>query len=147
MIERLELLAFRRGEHARGAEALVRRLGAVIDAVDPGALPGFRHELFDGLKEVHVQAGELVDASELGIGGLGGEAIIADEVPDDSAVLLLDMGAVVLLPGAAAREGDALPLAIGVQRAIDELEPLSVSRPQSGTGKRPRSSCSAAATR
>jgi hypothetical protein len=57
-----------------------------------------------------VSAGELIDARELGIGGPGGEAIIADEPADDDAVLLLDMSPVVLLVGAAAREGDPLAL-------------------------------------
>ena len=45
-----------------------------------------------GLEEV------AIDARELGIGGLGGEAIIADELADDGAVLLFNMGAVVLEP-------------------------------------------------
>jgi hypothetical protein len=71
------------GEEAGGAETLVGRLGAIVDAMGAGALPSLGHELFHGLEEVHVQAGELVDALELPIGGPGGEAIIADELPAD----------------------------------------------------------------
>ena len=81
---------------------------AIVDAVHAGAPPSLRHELLHGLEEVDVQAREVVHATELRIGGLGGEAIIADELAHDGAVLLLDVGAVVLLPGAAAGEGDAV---------------------------------------
>jgi hypothetical protein len=47
-----------------------------------------------------VQAGQRMHTSELGMGGLGREAIIADEVAHDRPVLLLDKGAVILLPTA-----------------------------------------------
>src|SRR5207244_10244607 len=100
------------------------RLGPVIDTVHVRALSLFGHELLHGLEEVDVQAGEAIDAGELGIGGLGGEAIIADELADDGAVLLFDMGAVVLLPGAAASEGDAALAAVVVQALVDELAPV-----------------------
>src|SRR3989441_6365659 len=106
LIERLELLAFRRGEHARGAETLIGRLRSVVDAMDPGALAGFRHELFDRLKEVHVQAGEPVDAGELSIGGFGGGAIIPNEGPGDGADdLLRERG----LPPSRGRPGTVPP--------------------------------------
>src|SRR2546425_12221612 len=106
LIERLELLAFRRGEHARGAETLIGRLRTVVDAMDPGALAGFRHELFDRLKEVHVQAGEPVDAGELSIGGFGGGAIIPNEGPGDGADdLLRERG----LPPSRGRPGTVPP--------------------------------------
>src|SRR4029453_10918992 len=62
LVERFQLAAAFGGEHAGGAEALVGRLGAVVDAVGPGALTGLRHELFHGLEEVDVQAGEAVHA-------------------------------------------------------------------------------------
>jgi hypothetical protein len=81
-----------RGQHATGTEALVRRLRPIVDAVDPSPVPGLVHEFLDGLEEVHVQARQGVDAAELGIGGLGGEAIIPDEAAHDGAVLLLDVG-------------------------------------------------------
>jgi hypothetical protein len=60
-------------------------------------------------EEVDVQAGEPIDAPKLGIGGVGGEAIIADELAHDgplSSARRLDVGAVVPFPGAAAGEGD-----------------------------------------
>jgi hypothetical protein len=71
-----------------------------------------------------VQAGEAVDAPELPIGGPRGQGIIAHELADDGAVLLLDMGTVVLLPGAAAGEGDAVAATVIQQRAVDELGPV-----------------------
>jgi hypothetical protein len=79
-------------------------------------------ELLDRLKEVDVEARERVDAGELGIGSLGSVASITDERADDGAVLLLDMGAVVLLIGAAAGEGHALALTPSIQAVVDELE-------------------------
>jgi hypothetical protein len=80
-----------------------------------------RDELLDRLEEVDVQAREVIHASELGIGGLGGVAIIADERADDGAVLLLEMGTVVFLVGAATGEGDPLALAPGIQVVVDRL--------------------------
>lgn len=121
MIERLEVRARGGRQYAGGAEALVRRLSAVVDPVDAGAGAVLGHELLHGLEEVDVQAREPIDAGELGIGRLGGEAIIADEVPHDRAVLLLDVGAVVLLPGATAGEGDPARVAVVVQALVDEL--------------------------
>src|SRR4030095_13900797 len=50
--------------------------------------------------------------------------IIADQLAHKGAVVLLDEGAVVLLPGPASREGDALPPAVVVQEAIDEFGPV-----------------------
>ena len=50
------------GEDAGGAEPLIGRLGAIVDPLDAGALPRFRHELLHGLEEIHVQAGEPIDA-------------------------------------------------------------------------------------
>ena len=52
---------------------------------------------------------------------MGDEAIIADELADDGAVLLLDVGAVVLLPGATAGKGDAVASAPIVEAVVDEL--------------------------
>src|SRR5262245_11397576 len=86
-----------------------------------GAGAVFGHELFDGLEKVHMEAGQVVDAGELGIGASGREAIVADELADDGAVLLLDVSAVVFLPGAAAGEGDAMLPAVGIEVLVDEL--------------------------
>ena len=82
-VERPQFGLLGRREGAGGADALIGRLRPVVDAMDAGAVPGLAHELFDGLEEVHVQTGQRVDPGELGISGLGGEAIIADEVPHD----------------------------------------------------------------
>jgi len=95
----------------------------------PGAL--LAHELFDRLEEVDVQASQGVDAGQLGIGALGGEAIIADEMADDGPVLLLHMRAVILLPGAAAGEGNALADTVPIQGLVDELRAIvAVEGPQ-----------------
>jgi hypothetical protein len=115
LIHRLELLPTQGGEHARRPEPLIRGAGAIVHAMHARAAALLAHELLDRLEEVDVQAREVVHASELGIGGLGGVAIIADERADDGAVLLLDMGTVVLLVRATAGEGDALALAPGIR--------------------------------
>src|SRR5512144_1467473 len=121
LIERLEVCAGRRGEYAGAAQALVGRLGPIVDPLHAGPVPVLGHELLDRLKEVDVEPREPIDAPELCIGRLRGEAIIADELPHDGAVLLLDVGAVVLLPGAAASKGDAPLPAVVVQAVVDEL--------------------------
>ena len=89
VIERVQLLPLAGREDPRGAQPLIRRLGPVVDAAGARAVPTLAHELLDGLEEIHVQAGQFVDARELRIGGLRGKAIIPDELADDGAVLLL----------------------------------------------------------
>jgi hypothetical protein len=63
--------------------AAVRRwygVWAWSPAVHSGALAGLTHALLDGLEEIHVQPGEVIDAGQLRIGGFGSQAIIADEL-------------------------------------------------------------------
>jgi hypothetical protein len=127
LIERLEVRAGGGGEHAGGAQALEGGLGPIVDAPHAGAVAVFAHELLHGLEEVDLQTGEPIDAPELGIGGLGGEAVIADEVPDDGPVFLLGVGAVVFLPGPTAGEGDAALPAVVVQALVDDEGSLSAS--------------------
>ena len=91
------------GEDPGRADALIGGLGAIVSATHPGPVARFGDEPLDGLEEIGVEANEAVDARELGKGGLGRVAIVADELADDCAVLLLDVGAVVLAVGAAAR--------------------------------------------
>src|SRR5712692_9762961 len=135
LIERLEVLADAGREHARGAEPVIGGLRPVIDAVHVGAVAVLAHELLHGLEEIDVQAGEAIDAGELGIGGFGGEAIIVDERADDGAVLLFDMGAVVLLPGATAGEGDAALPAVVVEALVDELAAVVAVKPEERHGE------------
>ena len=71
LIHRLELLPTKGGEHARRTETLIRGAGAIIHAMHARAAALFADELLDRLEEVDMQAGEIVDAGELGIGGLG----------------------------------------------------------------------------
>ena len=119
-----------------GGETRVGRLSAVIDPPTSRALTGLGHELLHRLEKVHMQTGEAVDALQLPIGGPGGEAIIADELADDGAVLLLDMSAVVLA-GPAAREGNAMARAIG-QQLVDEFPARVIIRPEQRIGSRVR---------
>src|SRR5438128_168585 len=111
------------------------RSAVKFSAMDPRAVSGLADELFDRLEEVHVQAGQLVDAGELRIGGPGGEAIIADEVAHHGPVLLLDVRTVVFLPGPAAGEGNALALAPCVEAVVDELR--AVVTVEANQGHRP----------
>ncbi len=86
VVECFELVTFRWGQDAGSTKPLVRGLGAIVNAVNARARAGLRHELLHGLEEVDVQPSAHVDATKLSIGGLGGEAIIADELADDGAV-------------------------------------------------------------
>ena len=121
LVEGLEFVPCGGRQHARRAQPLRGRLGTIEHAAHTGARALLAHELFDRLEEVDVPASQGVDAGQLGIGALGGEAIIADEMADDGPVLLLHMRAVVLLPGAAAGEGDALADTVSIQGLGDEL--------------------------
>jgi hypothetical protein len=55
-------------------------LGAIEHAVELRAVTLLADELLHRLEEVHVQPGQAIDVRELGIGGLRGEAIIANEL-------------------------------------------------------------------
>ncbi len=94
----------------------------------------FGHELFDGLEEVDVEASQGVDAGELSIGVASRETIIADKMADDGAVLLLDVGAIVFLPGPATREREALAGAVAVEGLIDELGAVVAVHAAQGDG-------------
>src|SRR5215470_2998321 len=77
LVEGSEFSALGGGQHAEGTQALIRSLGDVVVAARSRAGARLGDELLHGLEEVHVKAGECVHARELGIGGFGGEAIIA----------------------------------------------------------------------
>jgi len=120
LVESFELRVRGARENPGGREALVGRLGLIKPAMHTGPVAGFTDELLDGLEEVHVQAGELIDAGQLSIGGFGGKAIIADELAHDGAVLLPDIQLVATStaqrvkrkkpPGGAASMGDQIHL-------------------------------------
>src|SRR5262249_42688887 len=59
----------------------------------------------------------------------------ADELADDRAVLLLHMGTVVLLPGAAAGEGDAMEATVVPQPTVDELGAVVAVEPEERHGE------------
>ena len=107
LVDGLPLRVLGGGQHIGGTEPLPRSLRATIAAHGAGADARLGDELLHRLEEVDVQAGDAVDGGQLGMGGLGREAIIADEAADDGAVLLFDMRVVVLLPGPAPGEGMA----------------------------------------
>jgi len=117
-VERLADFGF---EHAGGTEAVIRGLGAIVDPLnlrvhtDPG------DELLDRLEEVHIQVQRPIDGLKGRIGRLRREPIKADPPPHDGAVLLLDVGAVVLPVRAASGKGDALALAVASEGLVDEL--------------------------
>jgi len=79
----------------------------------------------------------------LGIDRLGGEAIIAYELRDGGPVLLLEMGAVIFLPGSTAGEGDPGPSAVVIKRLVDEL----AAEPAQAMGRRCRTRCTPPPTR
>src|SRR5258708_16326878 len=81
LIERLEVRARGRRQYAGGAEALIRCLSAIVDAVHARPVAVLGHELLHGLEEVDVHAREPTDAGDLSIPPLAGQAIIPDTVP------------------------------------------------------------------
>jgi hypothetical protein len=72
----------------------------------------FADELQRGLEEVHVEPGRPIQLAKVPIGALALEPVVADELADDRAILLLDVALVVLVGGAATREGDPLLFAV-----------------------------------
>ena len=78
-------------------------------------------ELHGGLEEVHVASHQSIYAVQLLQRLFAVVPVVPDEPSHHGPVLLLDVGAVVLLVGPGAGEGDPLPLAIGVQPMVYEL--------------------------
>src|SRR5262249_44572439 len=86
-------------------------------------------------KKVDVQANQVIHPLQLREGGFGDEAIIANEVPDDRPVLLLDVRAVVFLPGPAAGKRDAVALTPRQQMAVDEFAAVVAVEPHQRHGQ------------
>src|SRR5262249_32646199 len=71
-------------------------------------------------KIIHIQANQPIKPSQALACDQTGEPSIADEPPNDGAVLLLDPRLVVLLVGPRARQFNLLSLAMGPKKLIDE---------------------------
>ena len=85
-------------EGAAGEQPLARRLRRVVAACAArAAVAPLLAQLHRGLEEVHVQPHRPVQLGQLPVGPLALEAVVADELPHDDAVLLLDEALVVLL--------------------------------------------------
>src|SRR5579884_1238504 len=109
------------GEDAAGQQPPVGGLGAIIAFDHPGAVALFGHEFPDGLKEVHVEAQQLVDRLQCGERGAGAVAVVADVPAEHRAVPLLDIGLVVFAIGAAAGEGNTLVATPWHEDVVQEL--------------------------
>src|SRR3990172_9313190 len=105
-----------------GLDSFQGRVRAIVDAPHARAHPDLLEELHGGQKEVLEEA-ELVAIE--GVHGVEGlrrvVADVAQKLADVSPVLLLDVGVVVLLVGAAAGELDRVGLAVPIEVGVDEL--------------------------
>src|SRR5581483_8193682 len=93
----------------------------IVGAADAASFASLRRQLHRGLEEVHVQAQGAVELAQLPIGAFSLETIVADEVADDRAVLLLDEALIVLAGDATPGEADRMLLAVGHQLGVEEL--------------------------
>jgi len=90
-------------------QAPQRGLRRIIAAIDPAPVPSLEHPLERRLEDVDVQAQGAVQLGELGVGHLALEAVVAYDLPDDGAVLLLHVALIVLAISTPPREGDLGP--------------------------------------
>ena len=99
-VERLELrrerILYHPGNGGMGLHTLERRQGCVIALRHPGAVPGLLHQLERGLKEIHKEPHAAIEPRQFGGRGNARVSAIAHHPSHDGAVLLLDMGLVVL---------------------------------------------------
>ncbi len=106
-----------------------------MPAAHAGANTRLGHEPLHGLEEIGVHAKQAIDAGQLRVGRAGGVAVVADEGADEGTILLLDVRAVVLAVGPTAGKHDALPPAVVVDGAIDELGAVVTVQPAQGDGQ------------
>ena len=100
--------------------ALERRQGCVIALRHPGAVPGLLHQLERGLKEIHKEPHAAIEPRQFGGRGNARVSAIAHHTSHDGAVLLLDMGLVILAIGPRAGELDMRRLAPALDRLVHE---------------------------
>jgi len=121
--QRLQFSDLPRVSLSRCQEALQGGLRSIIEALEAGADPDGLDQAHRGLKEVHPEAQLVAVEGVDGFQGLRGiVAVPAQELAHMGPVLLLDVGIVVLLIGAAAGELDGGGLlAVLDQMVVEEL--------------------------
>ena len=88
-------------------QPIERGLRAIVGALEPGADALLAPQLHRGLEQIHHQAQFVaVEIIEQADGGWAVVAVPANQLADVGPVLLLDVGVIVLLVGAAASELD-----------------------------------------
>lgn len=81
-----------------------RRLGVIVGAADFRAITLFGLQLHGRLKTIDVEAQCPVELGRLTVGQFPDEAVVADHLPDDVAVLLFDVALIIALLGAPAAD-------------------------------------------
>jgi len=95
--------------------------GRIVASAEVTAFALLDPQFHRRLEEVHVQPERPIQLSQLPVRGLAFETVIADDLPDDRAILLLDVALVVLLRDPPAGERDVLPFAVRQEFGIQEL--------------------------
>lgn len=108
-------------EDARGQQALIGGLGAIVTLRHAGTVACLGGELPHRLKEVPVETQDLVDGGEMDVRSMTGVPIVTNEPAHDGPILLLGVGLVVLAPGSAAGEVDAFLMAPWDEQVIEKL--------------------------
>jgi hypothetical protein len=81
----------------------------------------FRLEFHGGLKTIHRDPQRPIEFGELSIGEFAHEAIIADHLPDNLPVFLLDIALIVAAPRTPSGEGELFLFTESQQLCIDKL--------------------------
>ncbi len=134
-IDRLQSALAAHVEHTTGQHPLERRLSWSVHSSHPTAGARLGAQLHRRLEEVDVQPHGSVQLGQLAIGALAFEAVVADQLPHDRTVLLLDEALVVLVGHPATGEGELFVGTVGQQFLIDELAAVVGVDPEQGEGE------------
>ncbi len=103
-----QFLLLTRGQHSTGKESLHGCLSLIVGTPHFTPVSLFRCELHGGLKTVDIHAQRPLEFSELTIGEFADEAIIADDLPHDLPIFLLNVTLVVTAPRPSSGKDDVL---------------------------------------
>ena len=99
-----QLVLLVRRQDSSGQQALHRGLGSIIGPTHFTAVSLFRLKLHGRLKTIDIHPQCPVEFGQLSVRQLPTKAVIADHLPHDVAVLLLDVALIIALLGAPAAD-------------------------------------------
>jgi hypothetical protein len=99
-----QLVLLVRRQDSSGQQALHRGLGSIIGPTHATAISLFRLQFHGWLKRIDIHAQGTVEFGQLSVCQLPDKTVIADHLPDNVAVLLLNIALIIALLGTPAAD-------------------------------------------